>query len=171
MTEIPQFLHILAAETDHLVTLDIHLPPEKQHEFQQRILDAYSSDSYSDTAKSWNNQRAEVVREAMEKYLLPAGSKWAREWIREEVEDFLAANCGDVLEEVCMFAYSSSHVITIVLSNRFSESMFKPSELLRWKRAKPHQYFLCPGVKEILKLTLFRSFFWMMVVVFENIAS
>ncbi|KAF8576398.1 transcription elongation factor Spt6 [Ramaria rubella] len=99
MTESPQFLHILAAEADHLVTVDIHLPTEKQHAFQQRLVDAYSSDSYSDTAKAWNDQRAEVVREAMEKYLLPAGSKWAREWIREEVEDFLAANCGEVLEE------------------------------------------------------------------------
>lgn len=100
MTDVPQFLHILAAEADHLVTVDIHLPPEKQHDFQQRIVDAYSSDSYSDTAKAWNDQRSEVVHEAMDKYLLSAGSKWAREWIREEVEDFLAANCGEVLEEV-----------------------------------------------------------------------
>jgi transcription elongation factor SPT6 len=105
MTELPQFLHILAAEADHLVTVDIHLPPEKQHEFQQHIIDACSSDSYSDIAKAWNDQRAEVVREAMEKFLLPAGSKWAREWVRDEVEDFLAANCGEVLEEVELIFY------------------------------------------------------------------
>ncbi|KAF8522273.1 transcription elongation factor Spt6 [Hysterangium stoloniferum] len=99
MNESPQFLHILAAEAEHLVIMDITLPPEKQREFEQRLNEAYSSDSYSDTVKAWNDQRAEVVHEAMEKYLLPAGSKWAREWMREEVEDFLAANCGDILEE------------------------------------------------------------------------
>jgi len=100
MNESPQFLHILAAEAEHLVTVKIHLPNEKQHEFQQKLIDAYSSDSYSDTAKAWNEQRAEVVQEAMEKYLLPAGSKWAREWLREEVEDFLSNICGEALEEV-----------------------------------------------------------------------
>ncbi|KIJ44055.1 hypothetical protein M422DRAFT_60198 [Sphaerobolus stellatus SS14] len=99
MTDSPQFLHILAAEAEHLVTIDIHLSPDKQHGFEQKLVDAYSSDSYSDTAKAWNEQRAEVVREAMEKYLLPCGSKWAREWLREQVEDYLAAACGDVLEE------------------------------------------------------------------------
>lgn len=110
MTESPQFLHILAAEAEHLVTVNIFLSQEKIRQFEKDLIEAYSSDGYSDTAKAWNDQRTEVIREAMEKYLLPAGSKWAREWIREEVEDLLAANCGECLEEVCahsIFGYSS----------------------------------------------------------------
>ena len=50
-------------------------------------MDAFSSDSYSDTAKAWNAERSRVVTEAMEQHLLPVGAKWAREWLREEVED------------------------------------------------------------------------------------
>jgi transcription elongation factor SPT6 len=106
MIESPQFLHILAAEAEHLVTVDIHLSSEKLHEYQQRLIDAYSSDSYSDTAKAWNDQRAQVVREALETYLIPAGSKWTREWLREEVEDFLAASCAKILEEVFTYNYT-----------------------------------------------------------------
>lgn len=100
MTELPQFLHILAAEAEHLVSVNIFLSPDKLHQFEKELVEAYSSDGYSDTAKAWNDQRTEVVREAIERFLLPAGSKWAREWMREEVEEFLSANCGEILEEV-----------------------------------------------------------------------
>lgn len=100
MLETPQFLNILEAESQHLVTVSITLPHESKAEFERDLNDAYASDSYSDAAKAWNEERSRVVQEAMDQHLIPHGSKWTREWLREEVEDFLAVQCGKVLQEV-----------------------------------------------------------------------
>ncbi|EPQ58032.1 transcription elongation factor Spt6 [Gloeophyllum trabeum ATCC 11539] len=99
MLQTPQFLHILAAESEHLVTVSIFLPPEAKSSFERRLNEAFASDSFSDTAKAWNEERSKVVQETIEQHLLPLGMKWTREWVREEVEDFLANRCGDVLRE------------------------------------------------------------------------
>ncbi|KZT42027.1 transcription elongation factor Spt6 [Sistotremastrum suecicum HHB10207 ss-3] len=93
MLDTPQFLNILAAEAEHLITVHIDLPPGPLHEFQSALMEGFTSDSFSDTVKAWNEQRALVVKEALEKYLLPIGIKWVREWLREEVEDSLAKRC------------------------------------------------------------------------------
>ncbi|EGN93242.1 hypothetical protein SERLA73DRAFT_126732 [Serpula lacrymans var. lacrymans S7.3] len=99
MLDTSQFLHIIAAEADHLVTVSIFLPSEAKAQFERRLNDAFASDSYSDTAKSWNEERARVVQETMENHLIPVGVKWAREWVREEVEDALANRCGGILKD------------------------------------------------------------------------
>lgn len=103
MLESPQFLNILEAEATHLVSLSIILPSEAKAQFERSLNDAFASDSYSDAAKAWNEERSRVVQEALEQHLVPVGAKWTREWVREEVEDFLAARCGDVLKEVSPF--------------------------------------------------------------------
>jgi transcription elongation factor SPT6 len=100
MLESSQFLNILAAEAEHLVTLSIFLPMEAKAQFERNLNEAFASDSYSDTAKAWNEERSRVVQEALEQHLIPGGAKWIREWLREEVEDFLAIRCGDILKEV-----------------------------------------------------------------------
>ena len=100
MLESAQFLHILAAEADHLVTVTISLPPDPKATFERRLIDAFSSDSFSDTVKAWNEERTLVVQETLEQHLIPVGVKWVREWLREEVEDFVAARCADMLREV-----------------------------------------------------------------------
>lgn len=100
MLQDSQFLNILLAESEHLVTINLFLPSGVKQEFQNMIVEAFSSDSYSDTAKAWNEERSRVVQEAVEKYLIPIGIKWAREYIREEVEDFLASRCADVFFDV-----------------------------------------------------------------------
>jgi transcription elongation factor SPT6 len=100
MLEIPQFLHILAAEAEHLITVTISLPPDAKSAFERRLNDAFSSDGFSDTAKTWNQERSLVVQETLDQHLIPVGVKWTREWIREEVEDFLAMRCGEHLREV-----------------------------------------------------------------------
>jgi transcription elongation factor SPT6 len=109
MLEVPQFLHILAAEAEHLVTVTISLHPDAKSAFEHRLIDAISSDGFSDTAKTWNQERSLVVQEALEQHLLPMGVKWTREWIREEVFNFLAPRCGDRLRDVSIF--TSSRVI------------------------------------------------------------
>lgn len=100
LLESSQFLNILAAENELLVTIMISLPIEAKAHFERNLNEAFASESYSDTAKAWNEERSRVVQEALEQHLIPVGAKWTREWIREEVEDCLADRCGDILKEV-----------------------------------------------------------------------
>lgn len=100
MLDSAQFLHILAAEAELLVTVSIYLTNEAKAKFERQLNDAFTSDSYSDIARSWNEERSRVVQEALEYHLIPIGTKWAREWLREEVEDALAIHCGNKLKEV-----------------------------------------------------------------------
>jgi transcription elongation factor SPT6 len=100
MLESPQILHILAAEAELLVSVSITLPDEALAEFEHKLSEAFASDSYSDAAKAWNAERRRVIAEALEKHLIPMGAKWAREWLREEVEDHMAWRCACVLRDV-----------------------------------------------------------------------
>jgi transcription elongation factor SPT6 len=95
-----QWLHILAAETDHLLNVEIALSQRDEAAFRDAIARAFYSDGFSDTAKAWNHQRAQVIEEVVEKHLYAVGVKHVREWLREEVEEQLAAKCAGVLEQV-----------------------------------------------------------------------
>lgn len=109
MLDSAQFLHILAAEAELLVTVSIYLTNEAKAKFERQLNDAFASDSYSDIARSWNEERSRVVQEALEYHLVPIGTKWAREWLREEVEDALAIHCSNKLKEVRH--YSIQHLV------------------------------------------------------------
>ncbi len=100
MQDVPQFLYILQAERDLLVTVEIALPPDVRHELTENLYNAMASEAITPAGKAWNEERRAVVEEALTKYLLPVGVKWAREWLREEVEDFVAKKCGDSLHDV-----------------------------------------------------------------------
>jgi transcription elongation factor SPT6 len=100
MTRDPQFLHILAAESEHLTNISINIRDEVRDQFVQDLIAAVSSDGYSEASRLWNEVRAQAVTEAMDKILLPFGAKWIREWLREEVEDALARSCSEELERV-----------------------------------------------------------------------
>ncbi|OSX65311.1 hypothetical protein POSPLADRAFT_1167539 [Postia placenta MAD-698-R-SB12] len=99
MLHSAQFLHILQAESQHLITVSIILPAEAKAAFERRLNDAFASDSFSDSARAWNEERARVVQETLEQHLLPIGVKWTREWIREDAEEFLAELCAQTLRE------------------------------------------------------------------------
>lgn len=81
------------------MTVSMSLPSDVKHDFERQLHDAFMSDSFSDTAKAWNEERSLVVQDAIER-LLPIGVKWARDYVREEVESFLAKACGDAFYEV-----------------------------------------------------------------------
>jgi len=100
MLHSPQFLHILEAEKDHLITVDISIPPEAKATFERKLSDAFSSDNFSDLAKAWNVERNTVIQEVVDQHLLPAAIKWVREFVREEAEDFLADSCREKLKNV-----------------------------------------------------------------------
>ena len=88
---------ILGAENEHLVTISIFITQDVRSGFERKLLDAFSSDSFSDAAKAWNAERSLVVEEMIEQHLIPAGTKWTREFIWEEVEDYLTEQCNDCL--------------------------------------------------------------------------
>lgn len=90
----------MAAEADNLINIVVTIPPDIKATFERRLLDAFSSDSFTDSARSWNAERLRVVQEVIDQHLIPAAIKWTREFIREEVEDVLAAKCGDKLRTV-----------------------------------------------------------------------
>ncbi|KAF4578811.1 Transcription elongation factor spt6 [Pleurotus pulmonarius] len=92
-----QFLHMLKAEEQHLITISVTLPSDIKLAFERRLEDAFTSDGFSDTAKAWNAERTRIVREVIDQHLLPAAVKWTREYIREEVEEYLARQCGEAL--------------------------------------------------------------------------
>lgn len=100
MLQGPQFLNILAAEAEHLVSVSISLPPATKDEIEHRLAEAFTSDNFSDSARGWNQERAKVVREVLDQFLIPVGIKWAREYIRQETEDFLANQAGQALRDV-----------------------------------------------------------------------
>jgi transcription elongation factor SPT6 len=125
-----QFLHILAAEADHLVTVSIELSPLDNTKLQGEISRAFTSDGFSDVASAWNSQRTQIVEEVIEKHLIPVGAKYIREWLREEVEETLANKCADVLERVCPRIL---HIPKFVCSNpafhqRVEGAAFRPND-------------------------------------------
>ena len=100
MLESSQFLHILAAEAEHLVNVFVSLPTQVVNDFERRLNDAFASDSFSDAARAWNAERLRVVQDVIQQHLTPMGTKWAREHLREEVEDYLASRCASHLRAV-----------------------------------------------------------------------
>ncbi|KAJ3758446.1 transcription elongation factor SPT6 [Lentinula raphanica] len=95
--ESSQFLYILRAEQELLVSVSITLPPEIKASFERRLIDAFSSDLLRESTKAWNEERSRVVQEVMDQHLIPAAVKWMREFLREEEEDYVANRCGDKL--------------------------------------------------------------------------
>ncbi|KAI5899362.1 transcription elongation factor Spt6 [Schizophyllum commune H4-8] len=97
--DTPQFLQILAAESEHLVTVSISLSPLAQQQFEDLLNDACTSDAFGESSKLWNAERRQAVHDAVEQHLIPAGRKWVRDYLREEIEDAMANKCGTALYE------------------------------------------------------------------------
>jgi transcription elongation factor SPT6 len=78
----------------------IALTADARADFELRLINAFSSDGYTDAARAWNEERARAVREAIDEHLIPLGVKFARDWIREETEEQSAWSCASILREV-----------------------------------------------------------------------
>ncbi|KAK1236011.1 Transcription elongation factor spt6 [Marasmius sp. AFHP31] len=98
MMQSSQFLHILRAEQELLVTVNAYLPADVKASFELRLNEAFASSSFSESAKAWNEERSRIVQEALEQHLLPAAVKWTREYIREAAEDHLASRANEELK-------------------------------------------------------------------------
>ncbi|KAG8790876.1 Transcription elongation factor spt6 [Ceratobasidium sp. 428] len=68
------------------------------HEITTLLENAYASDSFSDSAKAWNEQCRAVIDEALKKYLIPQVA-WTKAWLQDEVEEHLAGEAAEQLEK------------------------------------------------------------------------
>ena len=83
-----------------MVSITLH--PDAYARFERKLGEAFESSSYSETAKAWNEERSRVVQETLEGHLVPVGVKWIREWLRDEVEDWLSKRCALELRNVSL---------------------------------------------------------------------
>lgn len=129
MLRSSQFLAILRAESENLVTLSISLPVAIKERIVSAVVEAFSSDSFSETAKAWNEERAAVVEEAVETHLIPLGIKWVREHLREEAEDYLAKLASDALLDVSHIPSTQYLPIAHVRFQRIDVAPYRPPQL------------------------------------------
>lgn len=115
----PQFLQILAAETEGLVSVDIRIGREKLNQLTISIYDVYLDSTYtSDDAKEWNHFRERVIVDTLTHHLLPLGTRYIRDWLRDTEEDFIANRCASKLEEVRRFSESARYRLILLCSER-----------------------------------------------------
>lgn len=88
-----QFLQIVHAEEENLVTVTLRLPTDVAGRFERRLVENYQSDGTSDVSRLWNDERRLVVEDASTLFLVPHARAWAREWLVEECRDSLLRFC------------------------------------------------------------------------------
>ncbi|CCF53902.1 hypothetical protein NDA14_000064 [Ustilago hordei] len=91
-----QYLQMLQAEDELLIKLDIGLKDVVLSRFENRLHSNYASEGVSEVSKAWNDQRREVIKEALKSHLVPNARLWLKEWLREESREMLLRHC-DVL--------------------------------------------------------------------------
>ena len=99
--ESTQFLSILSAEREDLITVSIGFHVEVYEEIVDTIHNACKNDGISDVVDGWNEFTREAIFEAFSQFLMPSAIKYTREWLREKQEDYLAHRCTQALSEVC----------------------------------------------------------------------
>ncbi|BGP25171.1 transcription elongation factor SPT6 [Rhodotorula toruloides] len=92
-TRSAQWLQILAAEAEGLVTASIDLPQAAYDKLMFDFSKMYLSDYTSAIADEWNKLREEILKQAVDEYLLPQGAAWTRGWVKEESEEAVADAC------------------------------------------------------------------------------
>lgn len=95
-----QFLQILRAESDALVTVHITLPLEPHSKLLSDLSRMYHNDYASSIAEEWNGVRTEVLTTAVDERLVPVAQAWARNWIVEEEEHWVGNQCANQLDNV-----------------------------------------------------------------------
>jgi len=112
MSNSGQFLHILQAERENLVTVSLSIPTDVKVDLERKLTNAFSSDNFTEAAKAWNAERSLVIQEALEQHLIPGGMKWIREVLRDETEDFVANTCGKKLRMVSGTKFDNLWLLT-----------------------------------------------------------
>lgn len=95
-----QFLQILSAEAEGLVTCTVVLPAAAADKLIADLCKMYKSDYSSAIAEAWNEVREEIIRSAVKDHLAPGAETWARNLLQEEEEDFVGKQCAAKLDQV-----------------------------------------------------------------------
>ncbi|CEH12620.1 Transcription elongation factor SPT6 [Ceraceosorus bombacis] len=88
-----QFLLMLEAEEKLLVNIDVRLSPHQVQGFEDRLTANFAGEHSTATSYAWTDFRREVIKAALEDFLLPVGKTWVKEWLREECQDWLGRAC------------------------------------------------------------------------------
>lgn len=107
-----QFLHILKGESDNLLNITISI--EDYPAWFNRIAEFYISDGYSDSVQQWNDQRKEIIEQALKEHLVPLMTKYVREKLRVEAQ-----------EAICQSSFTNLYNKINVGPFRGPESQFK----------------------------------------------
>lgn len=84
-----QYLQMLQAEDELLIKLDIDLKDVVLTRFEARLYNNYASEGVGELSNAWNEQRRDVIREALKTHLVPNGRIWLKEFLREESRETL----------------------------------------------------------------------------------
>ncbi|KAH9808979.1 SH2 domain-containing protein [Melampsora americana] len=107
-----QYLQIIAAEQELLVNVQVHLNPEIDNTFKIEMMNTYKSDFTSELATSWNELREEILLHAIEHMLLPDAARWAKNYLKDEAEEYVAQRCAEELEErIDVAPYRPAHFL------------------------------------------------------------
>ncbi|PWZ02826.1 transcription elongation factor SPT6 [Testicularia cyperi] len=91
------YLQMLQAEDDILIKLNIGLKEAVLSRFENRLYTNYASEGVGETSQLWNEQRREVIADAVRNQLVPNGRLWLKEWLREESRESLLRKCERLL--------------------------------------------------------------------------
>lgn len=92
-----QYLQMLQAEDELLIKLEIGLKDVVLTRFENRLYNNYASEGVGEVSKAWNEQRREVIRDALKSHLVPNGTLWLKEWLREESREALLQRCDKLM--------------------------------------------------------------------------
>ncbi|ORX33718.1 transcription elongation factor SPT6, partial [Kockovaella imperatae] len=93
----PEFLHMLKAEEDGLITISIEVG-EMEDSFTQTLVRCVHADDHGELSRAWNELRKEICDTVVAHHLIPAASKWVKEHMRSQAEEFVAERCRMELE-------------------------------------------------------------------------
>jgi transcription elongation factor SPT6 len=94
----PQFLAMLAAEAEGLVTLDFTLPLDAKRLLRDQLHRVYLSDFSSGDAKAWNGLREDVLKAAVEDHIIPSIASWIKTKLKDDAEEMVLRKCRHEVE-------------------------------------------------------------------------
>ncbi|WWC89746.1 transcription elongation factor SPT6 [Kwoniella dendrophila CBS 6074] len=94
----PQFLHMLKAEEEGLITITLDADDSQIQSFVETLVRCCRSNDYGEISTAWNALRAEICSDVTRKYLVPSAARWLKEHLKTEADEFVADRCRSELE-------------------------------------------------------------------------
>jgi transcription elongation factor SPT6 len=133
----PQFLHMLKAEEEGLITISIRVAETERSQFVDALLRCATTNDYGTVPSAWNALRKEICEAAFDNHMVPAASKWARDHLRSMAEEFVAERCRMELEFVSRWM-----IFSTCCADSRSEAMSDHTPHRTWTWGKPHRFSL-----------------------------